>query len=85
MSPPHPEGKWGHGYSEGTERCLVTEGKGDMAIVRIRKDVILQRERRDMAIVRVRKDVMLERERVDMVIVRVRKDVMLLRERGEWL
>jgi len=34
-----------------------------MAIVRLRKVVILLRERRDMAIVRVRKDVLLLRER----------------------
>ena len=34
-----------------------------MAIVRVRKDVRLQRERRDMVIVRVRKDVLLLRER----------------------
>jgi len=37
-------GKGGHGYSEGTERCLVTEGKVDMVIVRVRKFVRLQRE-----------------------------------------
>ena len=35
----------------------------DMAIVRVRKDVRLQREMGDMAIVRVRKDVLLLRER----------------------
>ena len=33
-----------------------------MAIVRVRKDVMLQSERVDMAKVRVRKDVMLQRE-----------------------
>ena len=34
-----------------------------MAIVRVRKDVLLLRERGEMAIVRVRKDVLLLRER----------------------
>ena len=48
-----------------------------MAIMRVRKDVTLQRERVDMAIVRVRKDATLLRERVDMAVVRVRKDFML--------
>jgi len=34
-----------------------------MAIMRVQKDVMLQRERGDMAILRVRKDVLLQRER----------------------
>jgi len=38
-------GKGGHGYSEGTYRYHVTEGKGDMALLRIPKDVMLLRER----------------------------------------
>jgi len=54
-----------------------------MAIVRVRKDVMLQREKLDMAIVRVCQCVMLQRERLDMAIVRVRKNVTLLRERGD--
>ena len=50
--------------------------------MRVRKDVMLLRERGDMAIVRIRKDVTLLTERVDMAIVRVRKDVTLRRESG---
>jgi len=41
----------------------VTEGKGEMAIVRLPKDVLLLRERGEMAIVKVRNDVLLLRER----------------------
>jgi len=36
---------WGRGYGEVTERCHVTEEKfGDVAIVRLRKDVTLLRK-----------------------------------------
>ena len=41
----------------------MTEGKGEMAIVRLPKDVLLLRERGEMAIVKVRNDVLLLRER----------------------
>ena len=74
---------------EATDRALpkhsrpVQMERGDMAIVRVRKDVTLLMERGDMAIVRVRKDVTLLMERGDMAIVRVRKDVRLLMERGD--
>jgi len=60
-------------------------GKGDIAIVRVRKDVYLLRENRDVAIVRVRKDVMLLRENRDVVIMRVRKVVTLLGIIVMWL
>jgi len=39
------EGKGVHGYSEGTKRSHVTEGKGGMVILRVRKEVMLLRER----------------------------------------
>jgi len=44
-----------------------------MAILRVRKDVTLLRERRDLSRVRVRKDVTLLRERGDMATVSVLK------------
>ena len=50
-------------------KCLLASRLGNMAIVRISKDVTLLREKWNVAVVRVRKDVMLMNEKGDMFIL----------------